>query len=134
MQPTALHFLLLTVSGWVNRRHLAAIEYLREENRVLRAHLGPKRLNLSDGERRALAVKGKALGRKALGELASIMTPDTILGWYRSLVAKKYDGSAKRKPGRPRKNLTVEQLVLRMAGRIVATKGPLPSPYRCLRM
>ena len=77
MPATALHFLLLTVSGWVTRRQLAAIDYLREENRVRRAQLGPARLPLNDGKRRGLAEKGKALGRKALEELASIATPDT---------------------------------------------------------
>ena len=91
MQATALHFLLLTVSGWVNRRQLAAIDYLREENRLLRAHLGPKRIRLTDGQRRALAEKGRRLGRKALTELASIATPDTILRWYRQLIAKQYE-------------------------------------------
>jgi transposase InsO family protein len=115
MQATALHFLLLTVSGWVNRRQLVAIEYLREENRVLRAQLGTKRLKLTDGQRRALTEKGKVLGRRSLGELASIVSPETILGWYRRLVAQKYDGSAKRKPGRPSKPDEVRALVLRMA-------------------
>jgi transposase InsO family protein len=115
MQATALHFLLLTVAGWVNGRKLAAIDYLREENRVLRAQFGSKRLKLTDAERRALAVKGRALGRKVLGELASIVTPDTILGWYRKLVAAKYDGTPKRGCGRPRKSVDVHALVVRMA-------------------
>ncbi len=100
MQATALHFLLLTVSGWVTRRQLAAIDYLREENRVLRAQLGLKRPRLTDDQRRGLAEKGRALGRKALGELASIATPDTILRWYRQLIACKYDGATTRKTGR----------------------------------
>src|SRR3954468_5100766 len=114
MTATALHFLLLTVSGWVNRRQLAAIDYLREENRVLRAHLGPKRIRLTDRQRRALAAKGRRLGRKALAELASIAPPDTILRWYRQLISKKYDGTPRREPGRPRKGHLIEQLVLRM--------------------
>jgi putative transposase len=59
-------------------------------------------LRFTDAERRQLAVLGKKLGRKALAEVATIATPDTILRWYRQLVAKKYDGSALRGPGRPR--------------------------------
>jgi len=65
---TSFDFVLLTACGWVNRRQLAAIDYLREENQVLRAQLGSKRLNLTDADRRALAVKGRALGQ---GRLAS---------------------------------------------------------------
>jgi hypothetical protein len=64
MSATALHFLVLTVAGGLSRRQLAAIEYVREENRVLRSQLGSKRLRLTDGQRRSLAEKGKALGRK----------------------------------------------------------------------
>ncbi len=114
-EVTSLHFLLLTVSGWVNRRQLAAIEYLREENRVLRDHLGDKRLRYTDAQRRRLAAKGKALGRARLKELGTIVTPDTILRWYRQLIATKYDGSGKRGPGRPRKPEEIRTLVVRMA-------------------
>jgi hypothetical protein len=77
------------------------VEYLVEENRVLGEQLAGQRLRLTDAQRRRLAVKGRAIGRKALGEVASIVTPGTILRWYRELVARKYDGSAKRGPGRP---------------------------------
>ena len=102
MQATALHFLVLTVSGWLQRRQLAAIEYLRAENQVLREQLGARGLRLTDAQRRRLAVKGQVLGRKGLRELASIVTPETILRWHRELIARKYDGTAKRVPGRPR--------------------------------
>lgn len=112
---TALHFLVLTVAGWLGRRQLSAIEYLREENRVLRAQLGPKRLLLTDGQRRSLAEKDRALGRKGLAEVATIATPDTILRWYREIVARKYDGSVRRGPGRPRKGQEIRGLVVRMA-------------------
>ena len=115
MTATSFDFVLMTVCGWVNRRQLAAIAYLREENRVLRAQLGDKRPKLTDAQRRRLAEKGKALGRKALAELCSIATPDTILGWYRRLIARKYDGSAKNPRGRPRKAQDVRELILRMA-------------------
>ena len=113
--PNPLQFLLLTVAGWVNRRQQLAIDYLREENRVLREQLGTRRLRLTDDQRRRLAVRGKILGRKLLGELAGIVTPDTILRWYRRLIARKYDGSKKRRSGRPRTKQEIADLVVRMA-------------------
>ncbi len=114
--PNALHFLLLLFSGWVNRRQLAVIDYLKEENRVLREQLGGRRLRLNDDQRRRLAVKGKVLGRKVLQQMAGIVTPDTILRWYRTLVAKKVDGSKKRGRGRPRTAEEIAALLVRMAG------------------
>ncbi|MHC4392632.1 MAG: hypothetical protein ACYS22_15140 [Planctomycetota bacterium] len=94
--PPALQFLILLVSGWVNRQQQDVIEYLRAENRVLREQLGGRRLRLTNDQRRCLAVKGQALGRKLLMDVAGVVTPDTILRWYRVLIAKKYDGSARR--------------------------------------
>ena len=94
--PPPLAFFLLLFSGWVNRQQQAVIDYLLEENRVLRAERGTRRLRLTDDQRRRLAVKGKALGRRRLGDIAGIVTPDTILRWYRRLVAQKYAGSKKR--------------------------------------
>jgi hypothetical protein len=97
-----LQFLILLVASWIGRRQGEAIEYLRAENRVLRARLGPKRLRFTDAERRLLAQKGKPLGRKLLAEMASLATPETILRWYRQQVAAKYDGSRARTGlGRP---------------------------------
>ena len=90
------------IAGWLNEKQLQAIEYLREENRILREQLGGKRVLLNDDQRRRLAVKGQALGRKLLGEICTIVTPETILRWHRQLIARKYDGSRQRKPGRPR--------------------------------
>ncbi len=113
--PNPLHFLLMMFAGWVNRQQNHVIDYLLEENRVLREQLGGRRLRLNDDQRRRLAVKGKLLGRKILGEVAGIVMPDTILRWYRRLVAKKYDGSKKRSPGRPRTKLEIADLVVRMA-------------------
>ncbi|MCU0665431.1 MAG: hypothetical protein MUC50_24295, partial [Myxococcota bacterium] len=115
MSMEALQFLIFTVSGWVNRRQTNAIEYLQEENRVLREKLGGKRLRFTDKERRRLAIKAKKLGRKALGGIDCIVTPDTLLRWYRELVASKYDGSKKRGPGRPHVSETIQELVLRLA-------------------
>ncbi len=68
-------------STWIGRGQSQAIEYLRAENRVLRARLGHKRVRVADAERRVLAEKGNPLGRKLLGELASLATPETILRW-----------------------------------------------------
>ena len=73
--------LVAALAGWITRQQDAVIEYLREENRVLKQQLGRKRLRLTDDQRRRLAVRGKAVGRRALAEVASIVTPDTILRW-----------------------------------------------------
>jgi transposase InsO family protein len=113
--PPPLAFLLLLFSGWINRQQQAVIDYLREENRTLRAAYSPKRVRLTDDQRRRLAVTGKALGRRRLADVAGIVTPDTILRWYRRLVAKKYDGSTKRRPGRPRTLPDLAALVARLA-------------------
>jgi hypothetical protein len=91
------------------------IEYLQAENRALREQLGNRRLRFTDEQRRRFAVTGHALGRKALRELGPIVTPDTILCWYRELIAKKYDGSQQRMSGRPRTPDELRDLVSRMA-------------------
>ena len=114
--PPALQFLVLTVAGWINRQQEDLIDYLREENRVLREHLGPRPLRLTDAQRRRLAVRGQKLGRRVLRQVAGIVTPDTILRWYRRLIAMKYDGSARRRRrGRPMTRRAVAELVVRMA-------------------
>jgi transposase InsO family protein len=112
---TPWHFFLAMLAGWVNRQQLAVIEYLQEENRVLRERLGSKRILLNDDQRRRLAVKGKILGGKVLAEVGSIFSPETILAWHRRLVAKKYDGSQKRVPGRPKTRRRIASLAVRMA-------------------
>ena len=103
------------VAGWVNRGQQQVIEYLVDENRVLHEQLAGRRLRLTDGQRRRLAVRAKALGRKALMGVACIVTPDALLRWYRNLVARKYDGSHRRGPGRPPTQAALAQLVVRMA-------------------
>jgi putative transposase len=113
--PPPLAFFLLFFSGWVNRHQQAVIDYLLEENRVLRAAHGPRRLCLTDDQRRRLAVKGKVLGRRRLADIAGIVTPDTIPRWYRRLVATKYDSSKTRRPGRLRTKPNIAALVVRMA-------------------
>ncbi len=106
--------LVAAMAGWITRQQDAVIDYLREENRVLKQQLGRRRLRLTDDQRRRLAVRGKAIGRRALGEVASLVTPDTILRWHRQLVAQKWTHK-RRSPGRPRVMEIIADLVVRMA-------------------
>src|SRR5258708_1217108 len=93
--------LLAFVTALVNQELLLQNEYLAAENRILRARL-PSRLQLSDPERCTLAEIGKRLGRRGLKQVACTAKPDTILAWYRRLIARKFDGSRYRAyPGRP---------------------------------
>jgi hypothetical protein len=85
----AWQILVAAMAGWIGRQQDAVIEYLREENRVLKQQLGRRRLCLTDDQRRRLAIRGKAIGRRALAEVASLVTPDTILRWHRQLIAQK---------------------------------------------
>src|ERR671930_1775535 len=111
-----LHVLIAMVAGWLQRHQQQVITYLQEENRVLKAQLGGRRLRLTDTERRRLAALAHPLGRQRLKETATIATPDTLLRWYQRLVAQKFDGSKQRRAlGRPRVAEEVEQLVIRMA-------------------
>jgi putative transposase len=106
---------LAYVTGTVDQELLARNEYLAAENRILKAQL-KGRLKLSDAERATLGEIGHRLGPKALAEVATVARPDTILAWYRKLVASKFDGSkARRGPGRPWITRKVEQLIVRMA-------------------
>jgi hypothetical protein len=107
--PPPLAFFVLLFSGWVNR----------QQQGVLRAAQPSRRLRLTDDHRRRLAVKGKVVGRRRLASIAGIVTPDTILRWYRRLVAKKYEGSKRRRPGRPSTKPDLAALVVR-----VATENP----------
>ena len=108
-------FVLISLAGWMNQRQLHVIDYLWEENRVLREQLGDRRLRLNEDQRHRLAAKAKRLKGTILEEIATIVTPDTLMAWHRRLIAQKYDGSAKRQPGRPRKADEVQSLVVRMA-------------------
>src|SRR5215831_1692985 len=73
----------------MNQQQQDAIDYLREENRILREQLGGRRLRLNDDQRRRLASKAKRLGRKMLAAIATIVTPETLLAWRRKLIARK---------------------------------------------
>ena len=111
-----LHVLIAMVAGWLQRHQQQGIAYLIEENRVLKAQLGGRRLHLTNTERRRLATLAHPLGRTRLNEVATLATPDTLMRWYKQLIALKFDGSTKRRPcGRPRVAEAVEQLVVRMA-------------------
>ncbi len=108
-------YLLLGIfAGWLNRHQAAIIEYLRTENEILKRQLNGRRPRLTDEERRRLAVKGKALGRKALAAVACIVTPDTILAWHRRLVALKWT-YPRRGVGRPPVADEVRALIVEMA-------------------
>ena len=115
LQPWQL--LVMILVGWVQHQQQAVIEFQNEQIKTLLERQGRKRIWLTDDQRRRLAVKGKALGRKALSEITTIVTPDTILRWHRELVAAKWDYSQKRqqKPGRPPVTEEISQLVLLMA-------------------
>jgi hypothetical protein len=115
MNAPPLQFLMLIFAGWVNRHQQDMIEYLQEENRALRQQLGGRRLRFTDQQRRRLAVKAKKVGRKGLFQIETPVTPDTLLRWHRKLIARKYDGSKSRQPGRPKTAVNIQGLILTMA-------------------
>ena len=107
--------LLLVLTSWLGRREREAIAYLIEENRLLRRQLGGRRLRFTDDERRRLAVRPHRLGRQALRDIATIVTPDTLFRWHRQLVARKWTYAT---PQVSRRGVLAEirRLVVRMAG------------------
>lgn len=106
---------LAYITGTIDQELLLRNGYLAAENRILRTQI-KGRLLLSDEEKTTLTDIGHRLGRKALKEVANTAKSDTILGWYRKLIARKFDGSkARRYPGRPRIAPELEDLVVRMA-------------------
>jgi transposase InsO family protein len=110
-----LQLLVSIVAGWVHRGQQEVIEYLQEENRVLREQLGDKRLSFTDVQRRRLAERAHKIGGRGLLEIRTLVTPDTLLRWYRKLITNKYDGSKVRRAGRPKTVAEIQQLILRMA-------------------
>ena len=109
-----LRVLLAALVGWLDRQQQEALAYLIEENRILRGQLRGRRLRLTDDERRRLAVRGHRLGRRGLRQVATIVTPDTILRWHRQLIARKWT-YAKGRCGRPGVLAEIRRLVVRMA-------------------
>ena len=109
-----LRVLLLTFAGWINVEQQRVIEYLIEENRVLKEQFGGKRVLLNDDQRRRLAAKGKRIGRRLLMQVATIVTPDTILRWHYKLIAAKWTYKTKR-VGRPGLMKMIRELIVRFA-------------------
>lgn len=107
-------FLIAVFAGWMQRGQQRLIDYLVEENRVLKSKLDKRRFRFTDDERARLARAGKALGRKLLSQYATIAAPDTILRWHRKLIAAKWTFERK-KTGRPRIMAEIEQLIVQMA-------------------
>src|SRR6516225_4025260 len=115
--PPALdpfRLLLISLAGWLNQRQQGVIDYLQEENRILRQPLGDKRRRFNDDQRRQLAVQAKKLSWRRLHEVTTLVTPATLLAWHRRLIARKYEGRQQRGPGRP-PTREIQRLVVRMA-------------------
>jgi len=115
MKTRPLTILLMMLAGWLNRHQQDMIDYLKEENKILREKLGTKRLILTDEQRKKLAILAKNIGRKALSEICGVFSPDTLLKWHRMLVARKYDGSKSRKFGRPQISEELRNLIIKIA-------------------
>jgi hypothetical protein len=125
--------MLAYITGTVDQELLLRNEYLAAENRILRVQI-KGRLLLSDAEKATLAEIAQRLGREALEEFSAVAKPDTLLAWYRKLIANKFDGSKFRKSrGRPRVDEETERLLEWMAkenpgwgyGRIVGAMANL---------
>jgi len=97
----------------LTRDQADVIAFLREENRLLKTRLAGRRLRFDDGGRRRLAELGHRLGRGLLAQVATIVTPDTILRWHRELVARKSTHRAARAARRAGRHASA--LVIRMA-------------------
>jgi transposase InsO family protein len=111
---SALQLLLAIVIGRLDRHERDVLRYLVEENRVLRGQLRGRRLELTDNDRRRLALQAHRLGRRWLREIATIVTPDTLLRWHRQLIARKWT-FAKSVSSRRGVMAEIRRLVVRMA-------------------
>jgi hypothetical protein len=113
IDTAALRLVLVVLTGWLKCQEREALRYLIEENRLLRRHLRGRRLQLTDADRRRLAVPAYRLGRRRLRAIATIVTPDTLLRWHRQLVARKWTYATR---SSRRGVLTeIRRLVVRMA-------------------
>ena len=110
-----LQYLIATLALWLNRQQLEVIDYLQAENRLLKAELGDRKIRFTYPERRRLAIRAKAIGRKVLSQLETLVTPDTLLRWHRELVAQKWNLVHRRGRGRLRTKDKIASLILRMA-------------------
>src|SRR2546425_4023216 len=103
-------FVVISIAGWMNQHQQHVIDYLIEENRVLREQIGARRLRFNDNQRLRLAARAKKLTRRLLAQVASIVTPETLLAWHRKLLAQKY-GSSFRTAGRRRTAKEIADLI-----------------------
>ena len=110
-----LQYLIAALALWLNRQQQEVIDYLKEENRMLKAKLGGRKLHFTDAEGRRLAIRANAVGRKLLGQIDTLVTPDTLLRWHRELVEQKWNYVKRRSPGRPRTKDEIVALICRMA-------------------
>src|SRR3981081_1793340 len=101
LERAAKAFLLIIVSGWVHRHQLIVIEFLQAENQLPKKRLRGKRIRFTDAKRALLGRKARAVGRKALMKLETIVCPDTLLRWHRQFVAQKWNFTDRRGAGRP---------------------------------
>ena len=114
INASALHMVLAVLTWRLDRQERHAVAYLIEENRILRRHLGGKRLTFTDHDRRRLAVRGHRLGRQLLNQVASVVTPDTIVRWHRQLIVRKWT-YAHTHADRYGVHAEIRRLVVRMA-------------------
>src|SRR5689334_464362 len=112
--PPIFHVVAVVLAGWINRHQQRVLDYLLEENRILRRQLRGRRIRLTESDRCRLAVRGQTLGRTALERFASIVTPETTLRWHRRLVAQKWTFPMRR-VDRSAVMRTISDLVIRMA-------------------
>jgi putative transposase len=113
IDASALQLLLAVLTGWLDRQERDVLRYLLEENRVLRRQLRGRRLQLTDDDRRGLAARAYRLGRQQLREIATIVTPDTLLCWHRQLIARKWTYA--RRASRRGVLIEIRRLVVRIA-------------------
>jgi hypothetical protein len=110
-----LALITASMACWLERHAASQIDYLKAENRALRSRLERGRILFTDAERRTLGALAKEVGRRELRDLDPIVSPTTLLRWHRDLVAQKWTFLERRRPGRPRTRIDIEQLVVRMA-------------------
>jgi len=110
-----LALLVASMGCWLERQALAQIEYLKAENRLLRSRLGRRRVLFSNAERHALATLAKEIGTRVLRDIDPLVSPATLLRWHRDLVARKWRFLERRRLGRPRTKIDIEQLIVRIA-------------------
>ena len=113
IDASAFQLLLMVLTGWLARRESELVFYLIEENRCLRRQLGTRRVRLTDDDRRRLAARAYRVGRRALRDIATIATPDTLVRWHRQLIARKWTYASQ--PARRGILLEIRRLVVRMA-------------------